>query len=212
MPEGIVIIEWDEFTGGVVSMKYPEELDVPENFVQILQISHNFEPGIMTFKEKGVHAISVSNVELQKVIVIVLTKYEDAEDFREILGTINQAVGEIDDKSLLYNELQRLYQAAQSVFRAREAVMMKLANETAELKNYQVDLRNSLEWLLQHEDTLRKKIILTLLINGPLPLAELVGYAKLVKKATQIELKKMEKEGLLEIKDKNYILLIQYQV
>ena len=48
MPEGIFIINFDEYEGGIVSIKYPDTPDfvVPDNIVQMLQISQNFTSGV----------------------------------------------------------------------------------------------------------------------------------------------------------------------
>ncbi|MHA1563059.1 MAG: hypothetical protein ACTSPA_13155, partial [Promethearchaeota archaeon] len=128
MPEGIFIIDWDEYEGGVISLKYPENLDIPANFVQLLQISHSFNPGIMNIKEEGFNGLSLGNEELQKVTVLVLTRFEDAEDFKEILSLINDVVAKHSGDNLL-EEIERLFMTSQSVFKAREAVLNKLANE-----------------------------------------------------------------------------------
>ena len=61
MTLGILIISWDEYEGGFVSFKYPEELEVPDNLIQLLQISHTFNPGAITLQEKEFHALSIGN-------------------------------------------------------------------------------------------------------------------------------------------------------
>ena len=40
MPEGILIIDWDEFEGGYVSYKYPD-LKIPDN-LEVVNISKSF--------------------------------------------------------------------------------------------------------------------------------------------------------------------------
>ena len=76
MPDGILIIDWDEFEGGFVSYKYPD-LEIPDNLVQLLQISHSFNPGLITIQEEDFHAISIGIEPLQKVIVLILEKWDD---------------------------------------------------------------------------------------------------------------------------------------
>ena len=162
MPEGIFIIDWDEFEGGVISLKYPEDLEIPVNFVQLLQISHSFNPGVMNIKEEDFNGLSLGNEELQKVTVLILTKFEDAEDFIEILALINDVVAKHSDDDLL-EEIERLFMTSQSVFKAREAVLNKLANEVTSLKNTEIDIRQSMDWFIRHEIKSPKKKILYIL-------------------------------------------------
>ncbi len=211
MPEGIVIIDWDEFEGGVVAFKYPD-ISVPSNLVQLLQISHSFNPGLITIQETDFHAVSIGNEELQKVIVLILNKFEDANDFSEIIHTINKAVSDHSDSSKLENELTRLFGLSQSVFKAREAVLTKLANEVTSLKNHEIDIKLSLEWLLHHESSLKRRIIFALLRYGSMNSSDLMSYIDSGDVSIGDLLNDMEKEKILENRDGTYFLLIHYHV
>jgi len=127
MPLGICIINWDVNEGGSIGLRHPESLNVPDNIVQILQISHNFTPGVLHIRESNFNALSFGKEEHQKVIVLVLSIYEDSEDFKGIIEQLNQVVSDNPDESQLLGELKRVFELSQSVFKAREAVMMKLA-------------------------------------------------------------------------------------
>ena len=66
-------------------MKYPEELDIPDNIVQQIQISHNFIESYITIEEKNWSSISYYNEEKDIIIVLVLDKYDDSSDYTIIL-------------------------------------------------------------------------------------------------------------------------------
>ena len=210
MPEGIFIIDWDEYEGGVISLKYPEDLDIPENFVQLLQISHSFNPGVMNIKEEDFNGLSLGNEELQKVTVLILSKFEDAEDFKEILSLINDVVAKHSGDNLL-EEIERLFMTSQSVFKAREAVLNKLANEVNSLKNIEIDIRQSMDWFIRHEtNSQKKKILFILLRHGPLLEEEIKEYSDLSHEDLLKYLKEMEKEQLIALKKEKYKSMIHY--
>ena len=210
MPEGIFIIDWDEYEGGVISLKYPKNLEVPENFVQLLQISHSFNPGVMNIKEEDFNGLSLGNEALQKVTVLILTKFEDAEDFKEILSLINDVVAKHSDDNLL-EEIERLFLASQSVFKAREAVLNKLANEVNSLKNVEIDIRQSMDWFIRHETKFpKKKILFILLRYGPLSLEEIKKYSDFPQEDLQKYIEEMETEQLIALKKGKYKSMIHY--
>jgi len=210
MPEGIFIIDWDEFEGGVISLKYPIDLEIPENFVQLLQISHSFNPGVMNIKEEDFNGLSLGNEELQKVTVLVLTKFEDAEDFKEILSLINDVVAKHSGDNLL-EEIERLFMTSQSVFKAREAVLNKLANEVNSLKNIEIDIRQSMDWFIRHETNFpKKKILFILLRYGPLILEEIEKHSDFSHEDLLKYLEEMEKEQLISLKKGKYRSMIHY--
>ncbi len=212
MPKGIFLIDWDEFEGGVISLKYPEDLEVPPNFVQLLQISHSFNPGIMNIKEDDFNGLSLGNEELQKVTVLILTKFEDAEDFKEILMLINDVVSKHSDDRLL-EEIERLFMASQSVFRAREAVLTKLADEVTALKNTEIDIRQSMEWFIKHENNSpKKKILFILLRYGSLTFNEIKNYSEINNEELHGVLDEMIKESLIKQKKEKFTSMIHYLI
>lgn len=210
MPEGIFIIDWDAYEGGVISLKYPVDLEIPVNFVQLLQISHSFNPGIMNIKEEDFNGLSLGNEELQKVTVLVLTKFEDAEDFKEILSLINDVVARHADDDLL-EEVEKLFRTSQTVFKAREQVLNKLANEVNSLKNTEIDIRQSIDWFIRHETNFpKKKILFILLRHGPLIVEEIEKYSDLSHEDLIKYLEEMEKEQLIALKKGKYRSMIHY--
>lgn len=212
MPEGIIIIDWDEFEGGVISFKYPDSLHVPENLVQLLQISHTFSPGILTIRENSFHALSMGNEPLQKVIVLILSQFEDGDDFLEIISTMDKAISESTNQTQLSSELIHMFDLSQSVFRAREAVLTKLADEVTSLKNRETDYYQSLEWLIKHETDPVKQIIFLLMRYGPLLLVEIQNYLESPPPIINTALADLIEKKCIEIRDQRYYLLIHYYI
>ena len=79
------MIKWDEVLGGNIYMKFPEDLEVLDNAVQQIQISHNFIESYITIEEKNWNSISYYNENREIIIVLVLDKYDDASDYTVIL-------------------------------------------------------------------------------------------------------------------------------
>jgi DNA-binding MarR family transcriptional regulator len=212
LPLGICIINWNPDEGGSIGVRHPQTLEVPDNIVQILQISHNFTPGLLHIKESNFNALSFGNEALQKVIVLVLSIYEDSEDFKGIIEQINQVVNENpEDDNRLLEELKRVFELSQTVFKAREAVMMKLAQEIADLKNREVDLKNSLRYLFMHEKSARLRFIYILMLNGPMTETELTKELKVTAIILKRLLNTLEKEKIIEKVADKYNLLLYFQ-
>lgn len=203
MPKGIVIIDWDEFEGGVVHQKYPDDLVVQDNFIQILQISHNFNPGIMSIKEAGINAISLGNLEKQKVIVLILGKFEDGDDFHQIVYMINDIVDTVTNL-----ELQRVFKLSQSVYKAREAVLQKLAEEIATYKSFENDIKAVIGCLIKDEKSPRTRMIYHLLIHQILSREKLLTYSGLKEKKFEKLLQKMIRDNTLLKTSEGYKIIM----
>ncbi len=221
MPKGLLIIDWDEFEGGVVSWKFPEEIDIPINLVQLLQISHTFSEGLLTIKEDTFHAVSIGNDILQKVIVLILSEYEDENDFYEIVHTLDSVVSDSSgeqESDNLQNQLLRIFQMSQSVFKARDAVLNKLADEVTDLKNKEMDMRQSLEWLIKNASSLEKTVIFILLRFGPMDFEELLTFANKhnsvhTREDLQALIENLSAAEHIRLElDKKYHLLIHYEM
>ena len=212
MPEGILIIDWDEFEGGFVSYKYPEIL-IPDNLVQLLQISHSFNPGLITIQEDEFHALSIGIEELQKVIVLILTPYEDATDFTEVVHTISQVVEKIGDSAeQLENEIKKIFDLSQSVFKAREAVLNKLTMEVTDLKNRELDVKRSLQWLQLNQESLEMKVLLLLVQHRRLSFQNFLGYLNCSHDSLAQVIQILIKEKKIEQKNDEYKSLLHFLI
>lgn len=135
MPEGLVIIEFDDFEGAKISFKYPEEFDVEDKYVQQINISHNFISSIMLNKDDTINAISYYNEEHLKTVVLFLKQREDGQDYYEIIRQLDDVfLRELADGEK-EAELRRIYDLSTSIINVREQVLVKQANELADVKS-----------------------------------------------------------------------------
>ena len=71
-------------------MKYPEDLETPLNVVQQIQISHNFVESYIITNEENWNSLSFYNPDKEIVIVLVLDKFDDGHDYKEVLNNFNK--------------------------------------------------------------------------------------------------------------------------
>ena len=78
--------------GGTIYLKFPENLQIPNNVVQQIQISHNFTESYIISEEVDWYSISFYNSEKELIIVIVLEKHEDGKDYLVVLEEFNKQI------------------------------------------------------------------------------------------------------------------------
>jgi hypothetical protein len=168
------LIKWDEVIGGTIYMKYPEELDIPDNIVQQIQISHNFIESYITIEEKNWSSISYYNEQKDIIIVLVLDKYDDSSDYTIILDEFKKELQlDLKEKELGWH-LERIFNLSLKVFRTRDEVIAKLSNEVAQLKTSEYDLRKKFATIANSDHLkVKSKIQFLLAINDELTHNEL---------------------------------------
>lgn len=168
------MIEWDEVVGGNIYMKFPENLEIPDNVVQQIQISHNFVESYITIEEKDWNSISYYNESKEIIIVLVLDKYDDGSDYTLILDEFNKEL-ELDLTENKFKEhLERIYNLSLNVFRTRDEVIGKLSNEVAQLKTMEYDLKRRFEKITESNHLkVKSKIQFLLAINNEMEYKEL---------------------------------------
>jgi len=130
-------------------MKFPEVLEIPDNVVQQIQISHNFIESYITIEEKNWTSISYYNENREIIIVLVLDKYDDSSDYTVILDEFKKELElELNDTELK-KHLERIYKLSLNVFRTRDEVIGKLSNQVANLKTMEFDLRKRFEKIVK---------------------------------------------------------------
>ena len=77
MPNGIFLIQWDQVEGGMIYMKYPETLEIPDPVVQQITITHNFTESYIITEEKNWNSVSYYNERKELILVLVLSKYRN---------------------------------------------------------------------------------------------------------------------------------------
>jgi len=168
------LIKWDEVIGGTIYMKYPEELDIPDNIVQQIQISHNFIESYITIEEKNWSSISYYNEQKDIIIVLVLDKYDDSSDYTIILDEFKKELQlDLKEEELRWH-LERIFNLSLKVFRTRDEVIAKLSNDVAQLKTSEYDLRKKFATIANSDHLkVKSKIQFLLAINDELTHKEL---------------------------------------
>ena len=155
-------------------MKFPEELDVLDNAVQQIQISHNFIESYITIEEKNWNSISYYNETREIIIVLVLDKYDDASDYTVILDEFKKELELELNETELKKHLERIFNLSLNVFRTRDEVIGKLSNQVAELKTMEYDLRKRFEKIVNADHLkVKSKIQFLLAVNNEMNHKEL---------------------------------------
>ena len=168
------MIKWDEVLGGNIYMKFPEHLEVLDNVVQQIQISHNFIESYITIEEKNWNSISYYNETREIIIVLVLDKYDDASDYTVILDEFKKELELELNETDLKKHLERIYNLSLTVFRTRDEVIGKLSNQVAQLKTMEYDLKKRFEMVVKADHLkVKSKIQFLLAVNNEMKYNEL---------------------------------------
>ncbi|MHA1729898.1 MAG: hypothetical protein ACTSWY_14385 [Promethearchaeota archaeon] len=215
MPQAIVIIEFDEFEGAIITFKYPSDFEIEEKYIQQIQISHNFISSIMVheYDNNRVNAISHYNEDTLKTIVLFLTKYEDGQTFYGIIEQVNGVLSTPNlSREQFKEEIIRMFDLSMSLIGAREEVMRKLAEDTANTKMQIHDFNNRIGKLLDLSNNTEICILMALCLNDTQKLNDLYKKVKNVsgkKRSTFINALKRLKTRKL-IKNKKGVVQINF--
>ncbi|KKN39271.1 hypothetical protein LCGC14_0745000 [marine sediment metagenome] len=173
MPNGIFLIKWDEIEGGLIYNKYPEDLEIPNPVVQQLTISHNFTESYIITEEKNWNSVSYYNENKEMIIVLVLSKYDDGNDYLEILEKFNQEIDKETEEETLKEHLKTMFHISLDAFRTTDEVITKLSNEVAFLKTREYDFEVKFQIVTNSNDlSVKGKILFLLAINDGLTLKD----------------------------------------
>ncbi len=210
--QGVFLIKWDQVTGGEVYMKHPEDLIIPDNVVQQIQISHDFVQEKITIQELGWNSISYYNPNKEMVIVLVLEKYDDAADYTTLLEEFSKEIESAESDDQLRIKLENFYAfKLPNVFRTRDEVIAKLSNEVATLKMKEYDVQKKLEVLSQIDDlSVKNKILIQLTLNESFSLKDITKQIKTSKRWIESVLNTLLKSKVIgfDIKRDVYFLNI----
>ncbi|MFX1496410.1 MAG: hypothetical protein ACFFBH_02680 [Promethearchaeota archaeon] len=178
------MIKWDEIAGGVIYMKYPDDMLIPDNVVQQIQISHNFVESHITIEEKNWNSISYYNEQKDIILVLVLDKYDESQDYIVILDDFKKTLELEITEEELKEHLERMFlEKVLNVFRTRDEVIGKLSNEVANLKTKEYDLRKKFEKIANSNHLqVKSKIQFLLTINDELSFKQLLTSIKTSKR------------------------------
>ena len=125
MPQGILLIKWDNEVGPVGIVVYPDTLKIPNNLLTQIYSSHRYAstaPGFSSLVLKNQKIVSFYSgrgekfVEVEDhVIAIVLRRDEDINQYRTILNKIaSEILGNIENQGYkkmipkLYQDLSKI--------------------------------------------------------------------------------------------------------
>ncbi|MBD3195882.1 MAG: hypothetical protein GF317_12545 [Candidatus Lokiarchaeota archaeon] len=211
MVKGVALIQWDVVEGGIVKMKYPDGLNVPENIVQQIQISHNFTESYIITEEKHWNSISFYNEEKQLIILLVLGKYDDGTDYIPVLEEFNKEVETDTEGEQLKAQLERLYNFSLNVFRTRDEVISKLSNEVAQLRTMEYDYKKKFEKITEANNLpVKSKIQFLLAINEFMTLEQFLEKIDATKAWIKKVLKGLETSDIIGFTEKRNAYYLQF--
>lgn len=173
MPNGIFLIRWDEVEGGLIYLKYPENLEIPNPVVQQITISHNFTESYIITEEKNWNSVSYYNENKEMIIVLVLSRYDDGNDYLEILEKFNQEIDKETEEKKLKEHLETMFHISLDAFRTTDEVITKLSNEVAFLKTREYDYEVKFDAITKSNHlSVKSKILFLLAVNDSLTLQD----------------------------------------
>ncbi|MHA2182159.1 MAG: hypothetical protein ACXAAH_12135 [Promethearchaeota archaeon] len=178
MPTGIFLIKWDEVIGGIVYMRYPETLEIPDPIVQQITISHNFTESYIITEEKQWNSVSYYNENKEMILVLVLSRPDDGTDYIPPNSTLLEEFNKELDKEITEEQLrirlETLFKSSLDAYRTTEAVMTKLSNEVAQLRTKEYDYEVKFGLIINSDHlSVKGKILFLLTINDGLSLQDL---------------------------------------
>jgi len=160
-------------------LKYPENLEIPENIIQQIQISHNFSESYIITEEKEWNSVSFYNPGKEIVIVLVLDKYDEGNDYLKVLEDFNRELNKYSDEAELKDQLERSFQVSLDAFRTRDEVIAKLSNEVAQVKMRLYDMEKKFEAAIESDHLkVKSKILFLLAMHDDVTFTELKEYVK----------------------------------
>ncbi|MFW9895426.1 MAG: hypothetical protein ACFFD7_06450 [Candidatus Thorarchaeota archaeon] len=183
MPTGVFLIKWDEVIGGTVYMRYPENLEIPDPIVQQITISHNFTESYIITEEEQWNSVSYYNDNREMIIVLVLSRYDDGNDFippqSPLLEEFNRELDKEITEENLKISLETLYKNSLDAYRTVEAVMTKLSKEVASLRTKEYDYEVKFDLIIKSNHlSVKSKILFLLAINEGLSFDEIKKSVK----------------------------------
>jgi len=161
----------------MIYMKYPENLEIGDSAVQQITISHNFTESYIITEEKNWNSVSYYNEKKEIILVLVLSRYDDGNDYLEILEKFNKEIDKVTDEQKLKQHLETMFHISLDAFRTTDEVITKLSNEVAFLKTKEYDFEVKFERIsnLDHL-SVKSKILFLLAVNDSLPLNHFKKY------------------------------------
>lgn len=190
------LIKWDQIEGGAIYLQYPQDLDIPVNIVQQIQISHNFIESYIAIKELNWNSLSYYNEKTETIIVLILDKYADSTDYMIVIEEFNKEL----EKNLSDEQLLKQLEESMNkdVFRTKDEVIVKLSNDVADLRMKEYDYERKIERLSKIEFlSVKSRILILLAMNSELSIKDLRKSIKTSKKWLESVLETLEKNKFI---------------
>lgn len=193
------MITFDRIVGGEIYLKFPENLEITINIIQQIQISHNFSESYIITEEKNWNSVSFYNPDKEMVIVLVLDKFDEGNDYLSVLEEFNKDLYKYENENELKEQLERQFQFSLEVFRTRDEVIAKLSNEVAQLKMKVYDLEKRFEKAIKSEHLkVKSRILFLLSIYDELSFKEIKKQVNTSKRWLENVIENLVKNELVE--------------
>jgi len=205
------LITFDRIVGGEIYLKFPENLEITINIIQQIQISHNFSESYIITEEKNWNSVSFYNSDKEIVIVLVLDKFDEGNDYLSVLEEFNKDLYKYENESELKEQLERQFQFSLEVFRTRDEVIAKLSNEVAQLKMKVYDLEKRFERAINSEHLkVKSRILFLLSIYDELSFKEIKKQVKTSKRWLENVIENLVKNELVEYDSSKHTYYINF--
>ena len=169
------------------------------NIIQSIQISHNFSESYIITEEKDWNSVSFYNPNKDIVIVLVLDKFDEGNDYLIVLEEFNKDIDKYENEEELKGQLERQFQFSLDVFRTRDEVIAKLSNEVAYLKMRVYDLEKRFEISLKSDQLkVKSRIIFLLTIYDELSYEDIKKQVKTSKRWLETVIDTLIKNEIIE--------------
>jgi hypothetical protein len=204
MPVGIFLIRWDEVEGGIIYLKFPEDLEIPNPVVQQITISHNFTESYIITEEKNWNSVSYYNENKEIIVVLVLSKFDDGNDYLEILEKFNTEIDKLTEEEKLKENLEAMFHISLDAFRTTDEVITKLSNEVALLKTREYDYDIKFDFITKTNHLpVKSKILFLLAIKDSVKLEDFKTVIKTKKQWLLSVLETLVKNKVIEYNSEN---------
>ena len=211
MPKGIFIIKWDEVIGGTVYMRFPEELEISDNAVQQIQIAHNFTESYIITEEKDWNSVSFYNSEKEIVIVLVLDKFDEGNDYLIVLEEFNKDLYKYENENELKEQLEKRFKFSLNVFRTRDEVITKLSNDVASVKMRVYELEKRIERIIgSNHLTVKARILFLLATNDQLSFLDIKKQLNTSKRWLERVIETLIKDKIVAYNNTNNTYFISF--
>jgi len=192
-------------------MKFPADLNIPVNVVQQIQITHNFTESYIITEEKDWNSVSFYNPKKEIVIVLVLDKFDEGNDYLIVLEEFNKDLDKYENEIDLKEQLERRFKFSLDVFRTRDEVISKLSNDVANLKIRVYDLEERIKRALNSNHlTIKSRILFLLVIKDQLSFNNIKNQVKISRRWLESIIETLIKDNIISYNSDNNTYFILY--